>query len=263
MSDTNGDCPVEPAQPANSPEAAAIGRQLAEPFSPDELKYKPQVVQGNRALAVIYVDARVVQDRLDRVFGVDGWETTYTPQADGCVYCELSCRFPSGWVKKGDVGAQSEQKDAGDRMKASFSDALKRAAVHFGIGRYLYRMGGAWLDYDPKTRQVLGSIPLQPHQLPYGYSPPARERPAPRTLPAAGSGRLPSPQEMYKALSAQVARYAKMIKQPPDQVTAALFRRTGLVVGMPLEQITEAQWATMASTVNDAVAKSQEAEAAR
>jgi hypothetical protein len=39
-----------------------------------------------------------------------------------------------------DVGGPSEQPDEGDRVKAAFSDALKRAAVKFGIGRYLYRL---------------------------------------------------------------------------------------------------------------------------
>lgn len=38
-------------------------------------------------------------------------------------------------------------------MKAAFSDALKRAAVKLGVGRYLYRLGGQWVDHDEKARQ--------------------------------------------------------------------------------------------------------------
>ena len=38
-------------------------------------------------------------------------------------------------------------------MKAAFSDALKRAAVKFGVGRYLYRLPAQWLDYDSQKRQ--------------------------------------------------------------------------------------------------------------
>jgi hypothetical protein len=52
-----------------------------------------------------------------------------------------------------DVGGPSEQPDGGDRLKAAFSDALKRAAVKFGIGRYLYRLPQQWADYDPAKRQ--------------------------------------------------------------------------------------------------------------
>lgn len=42
---------------------------LAAPFDPREVKFKPAVVSGNRALALAYVDARVIQDRLDEVLG--------------------------------------------------------------------------------------------------------------------------------------------------------------------------------------------------
>jgi hypothetical protein len=41
----------------------------------------------------------------------------------------------------------------GDRLKAAFSDALKRAAVKFGVGRYLYRLPSQWVDWDPQRRQ--------------------------------------------------------------------------------------------------------------
>src|SRR5262249_6911389 len=45
------------------------------------------------------------------------------------------------------------QPDGRDRMKAAFSDSLKRAAVKFGVGRYLYRLPTQWQDYDPQRRQ--------------------------------------------------------------------------------------------------------------
>src|SRR4029450_7852363 len=51
---------------------AAITRALAQPFELTEVKFKPAVVTGNRALALAYVDARVIQDRLDDVLGVTG-----------------------------------------------------------------------------------------------------------------------------------------------------------------------------------------------
>jgi hypothetical protein len=59
------------------------------------------------------------------------------------------------WITKMDVGGESEQPDGGDRRKAAFSDALKRAAVKFGIGRYLYRLPAQWLEYDPQKRQFV------------------------------------------------------------------------------------------------------------
>ena len=37
---------------------------LTAPFLPTEVKFKPQSVKGNRALALAYIDCRVIQDRL-------------------------------------------------------------------------------------------------------------------------------------------------------------------------------------------------------
>ena len=50
----------------------ALTQSLAEPFDLGEVKFKPAVVSGNRAMAIAYVDARVIQDRLDDVLGVAG-----------------------------------------------------------------------------------------------------------------------------------------------------------------------------------------------
>ena len=41
---------------ADNPDA--IFRELAAPFPADEVQFKPQVVKGNRALAIAYIDAR-------------------------------------------------------------------------------------------------------------------------------------------------------------------------------------------------------------
>lgn len=130
-------------------------KALSMPFDPSEVKFKPAVVSGNRAMALAYVDARVIQDRLDDVLGVTGWQDDYEVLPDNSVVCRLRLKLGDEWVTKVDVGGPSEQPDGGDRMKAAFSDALKRAAVKFGVGRYLYRLPAQWVDYDPQKRQLL------------------------------------------------------------------------------------------------------------
>lgn len=135
--------------------------ELGEPFAPNEVKWKPQVVQGERALAIAYVDARVIQDRLDEVLGPENWQDEYESLPDGTVVCRLKVRIGGEWLVKVDVGGQSEQPDGGDRVKSAFSDSLKRAAVKWGVGRYLYRLGHQWCGYDPKKR-----VFTQPPQLP-------------------------------------------------------------------------------------------------
>ena len=141
-----------PSKPQHT-EVEALTKALSAPFELTQVKFKPAVVSGNRAMALAYVDARVIQDRLDDVLGVAGWQDDYECREDGSVVCRLRLRLGDQWVTKVDVGSPSEQPDEHDRVKAAFSDALKRAAVKFGVGRYLYRLPSTWCDYDPQKRQ--------------------------------------------------------------------------------------------------------------
>lgn len=145
--------------------------RLAAPFDEKELKFRPGATSGARALALVYVDARVIQDRLDEVLGPANWQDLYSVLDDGSVVCTLKLRLDGEWIEKMDVGSQSEQPDGGDRMKAAFSDALKRAAVKFGIGRYLYRVPPIWADYDPKTKRF-----AKTPRLPGGKPAPAEKQ---------------------------------------------------------------------------------------
>ncbi len=160
-------------------------KALAREFDPNEVKLKAGVVRGNRALAFSYVDARVIEERLDDVFGVDCWQDSYEVLPNGSVVCSLSAFICGRYVCKSDVGSQSDQSDEGDRMKAAFSDALKRAAVKFGIGRYLYSLPQMWLDYDPKTKQLIRpeKPPASPPASPQAPSKPITP-PAPPASPA-------------------------------------------------------------------------------
>jgi hypothetical protein len=107
----------------------AIAQALAQPFDPLEVKFKPATVSGNRALALPFVDARVIQDRLDEVLGVMGWQDAYERLPDGAVVCRLSVKIGGEWITKEDVGGQSEQPDEGDRAKAAFCLPLDAQAL--------------------------------------------------------------------------------------------------------------------------------------
>src|SRR5262249_6742335 len=148
--------------------------------------FKPQTVSGNRALAVPFVDARVIQDRLDDVLGVMGWQDSYECLPDGAVVCRLRIRLGSEWITKEDVGGQSEQPDEGDRRQAAVSDALKRASVKFGIGRYLYRLKPQWVDYDPQKRQFVRTpvLPLPAQEAGPGKEPATLKMLEPAAAPA-------------------------------------------------------------------------------
>jgi hypothetical protein len=184
---------VNSANAAEKAEVRPITAALAAPFEPKEVRFKPQMVKNNRALALPYVDARVVQDRLDEVLGVEGWQDEYQLLPDGSVSCKLRLLIGGQWITKMDVGSPSEQPDGGDRLKAAFSDALKRAAVKFGVGRYLYRLQSQWVDYDPVKKQFTQTPQLPAFALPQQKKPdaqPARGSAAkaqPDGLPADGA----------------------------------------------------------------------------
>jgi hypothetical protein len=164
----------------------ALTAGLTDPFDLSEVHFKPGAVSGNRALALAYVNARAIQDRLDEVLGVDGWQDDYEHLPDGSVVCRLRLRLGEEWVTKVDVGGPSGQSDSGDRVKAAFSDALKRAAVKFGIGRYLYRLPAQWTDYDPKRRQFTRTPTLPDFALPRRKTSDRADAPS-KTMRAGGS----------------------------------------------------------------------------
>jgi hypothetical protein len=136
-------------------EMRAIQTALAAPFGRDEVRFRPGTISGSRALALAYVSARAVMQRLDDVFGIDGWADAYECLPDGSVVCKLSVRLGDSWVTKCDVGGPSEQPDESDRRKSAFSDSLKRASVKFGVARYLGCLAPIWCDWDAKGRKFL------------------------------------------------------------------------------------------------------------
>ena len=175
------------------PEIRAIQDALSDPFEPKEVKFKPQMVKNNRAMAMAYIDARLIQDRLDEVLGVANWQDTYQFLPDGSVVCRLRLKLGDHWITKTDVGSPSEQPDSGDRVKAAVSDALKRAAVKFGIGRYLYRLPAQWVDYDPAKKQLVQLPQLPAFALPRKSRPTQPPKQAQPASPAAPKQQATAP----------------------------------------------------------------------
>lgn len=176
---------VPPVAPPPSPmpidpkKEMTIQDRLSDPFDPSWLRAKPQVVKPGRALAVTFITARDVQHRLDDVVGVENWQDEYTIlQYAGAgkdlvvqVKCKLSICINGKWVAKEDVGSEGDVGDDGDKLKGAFSDALKRAAVKFGIGRYLYFLPPMWCDYDNEKREFTSWPELPVWAYPKGTEP--------------------------------------------------------------------------------------------
>jgi hypothetical protein len=119
---------------------------LTAPFAPSAISWRAQSVSNKnpeapKAMALAYIDARDVMNRLDDVCGIDGWEDSYTETPLGRVICTIRIRCGEGWVSKSDGAGKTDVE--GD--KGGISDAFKRAAVKWGIGRYLYDMPTPWV----------------------------------------------------------------------------------------------------------------------
>src|SRR5262245_54335416 len=75
-----------------SDNGAGIFEQLAAPFPVEAIGWKAQAVSGERALAVAFIDARTVMERLDTVVGPENWRDNYRVHDSGNVLCGLSIR---------------------------------------------------------------------------------------------------------------------------------------------------------------------------
>lgn len=121
--------------------------------------------ERKRVAEVSYITARQVMDRLDEVFGVLNWWTRFHLVAENTVLCELTVSLPNGTtVTKSDYGYSNNNNDSDNGIKGAASDALKRAAVHFGIGRYLYGESedqSSQSDYSARRQQTY-TVPRLP-----------------------------------------------------------------------------------------------------
>lgn len=134
-----------------------VEERLKAPFPEKRVSWRigQKTKDGKRAMLLAYIDARDVMQRLDDVLGVDGWQSSITETPSGRVLCTLRCRINGDWIAKTD-GAGSTDVE-GD--KGAISDALKRAAVQFGIGRYLYSLPSPWVEIDQYGRFTAPAMP--------------------------------------------------------------------------------------------------------
>lgn len=117
---------------------------LAAPFDPLELGWRVghKSKDGSRVQLLAYVTSRAVMDRLDLVVGPARWGNDFRANPLGGLLCGIWVDTGTDKVWKWD-GADATQVEA---VKGGISDAMKRAAVHWGIGRYLYKLDTPWVQ---------------------------------------------------------------------------------------------------------------------
>jgi len=146
-----------------------MGKELSEPFA-----HEVEKILKKGGASLTYIPVSEVINRLNRVFGIDGWSSEIIKcerdQLDpefivACVRLTATVdgdRYPN--VSKDGYGGQKIKRmktgdivDLGDEFKGAVSDALKKAAQQFGIGLYLARSEEA-LSLD-EAEEVAASAP--------------------------------------------------------------------------------------------------------
>ena len=186
-----------------------LTKKLTAPFEAQDVEWRIQQTtqDKSRGLAVAFITSRAIQGRLDETVGPFHWKTEFSPWhqiGNGSQLCALSIYDESRkeWVTKTDGAENSDI----EPVKGGLSDSFKRAAVQWGIGRYLYSMGALWVDVeqrgkncyitesgrktlDARYAQMLQGKPGTASPAPQKTASPAVQRAAaPATLPPTKTG---------------------------------------------------------------------------
>ncbi|WP_163537264.1 Rad52/Rad22 family DNA repair protein [Gracilibacillus sp. YIM 98692] len=124
-----------------------IMEALQKPFRDEEMEWRPQHAiqrnQGYKLLVLPYVQGHAIQTRLDEVLGPN-WSDDYESiQVNGkeAFRGKLSIKVDGEWVTRTDAAEVSNI----ESVKGGHTNAFKRVAVKFGIGRYLYNVDPVWV----------------------------------------------------------------------------------------------------------------------
>lgn len=170
--------------------------RLREPFPAADIEWRVQssgkTPRGPWVRVLAYVNNRAIMERLDAVCGIDGWRNEFHYAPTGAVLCGLSIRVAREngtyeWITKWDGANETDIEAA----KGGISNAMKRAAVQWGVGRYLYNLEEGYAIIaaeDDRTAEYLKAN-AQKHGDALRWRPPVLP---PWALPG-GSGRPDRP----------------------------------------------------------------------
>lgn len=132
-------------------------KKLELPFSFEEIEWRVLLVSKKKPVAQVaaYVDSRAIQRRLDEVIGRENWQNEFITVAgnkkdETTHICNISIYYPDRgeWISKSNGAGCTDI----EPIKGGLSNAFKRAASMWGIGRYLYELKDIWVDVDDDKR---------------------------------------------------------------------------------------------------------------
>jgi hypothetical protein len=132
--------------------------QLKAPIDPKRVSWRVGSTNADKTkgLALAYIDARDVMERLDAVVGPASWQDRYEVHGSKTI-CYLSILIDGNWITKADAAGDSDV----EAEKGAISDSFKRAAVKWGVGRYLYDLDSPWVALEAAGRSY--RIPKSEH----------------------------------------------------------------------------------------------------
>lgn len=111
----------------------------------EEIECRVGTVSEKGVSLLLYIDARTCMEILDCAFGSMNWQRKHEA-IGGSLYCIVSVwdEEKKQWISKMDVGTEGNT----EKEKSLASDAFKRAAVSFQIGRELYTAPFIWISAE-------------------------------------------------------------------------------------------------------------------
>ena len=138
-----------------------IFNALKQPFDPSVIHWRVGATTQDKSkgIALAYINARDAMKRLDDVMGVN-WQCQYP--FEGC--CSIGLKIGEEWLWRSNGAGETDI----EGEKGRYSDAFKRAAVMWGVGRYLYYLPNVWVDLEAKGRShtIKNPPPLPKWALP-------------------------------------------------------------------------------------------------
>lgn len=153
-----------------------IYQQLRAPLPSKSISWRVGRKTNNDTVgqALPFITPRVIQNMLDDIVGPSNWRNSFQGATLGAgnasVIAIIELRLDGEWIAKSDAAQVDSFKDDSENnsremaIKGAYSDAFKRAAVMWGMGRYLYEYDAPWIPLDGKRLSETPILPL--HMLP-------------------------------------------------------------------------------------------------
>jgi len=155
-----------------------IHQRLLAPFPMSEMDARPGATSKDKktAIPLFYVDPRAITQRLDKVFGLNGysitttdvhqaldikesvdWTTKEKESKQGLLVsctCVIDIHTPYMTKKVSNVGEKGLDETGYNKTTSAWAQAYKRTASLLGIGSYLYYLKMDYVPYDQYKKKV-------------------------------------------------------------------------------------------------------------